>query len=116
MKTLTVIETKERRTASDDGREILVKYESGHYTISQVTTIIDTMPNKPLIWYNISHDNTEYLPDIYAIESNLKTSDFEVQTTAYGTLKAEDISKVIAGFQEAQELALTLRKMFVEEA
>ena len=107
----------ERERDREDGtRDILVRYKAGHYTINKNTTIFKNC-EKPLVLFNIEHDyDVEYLPDIYArYDCNYDTVDFEIQTTAYGTIKPEEIGKVIAGYQEAQELALTLRKMFVEE-
>lgn len=59
----------------------------------------------------------KYLPEIYY--NNGRFDDrgcrFEIQTTAYGSMDAEGIQKVIAGYQTAVAVAEALTVEFIKE-
>lgn len=72
------------------------------------------------IWTNITvnKDNeARFLPDVY-YEDDWFSDDpkpcFKIQTTAYGALEAEDIEKVIAGYNEALEAVKMLTARFIK--
>lgn len=55
----------------------------------------------------------EYLPSIYyRTYRNKEKNHFEIQTTAYGALDADEIRKVIAGYQQALEAVEILERNF----
>ena len=61
----------------------------------------------------------KYVPEIYYEEkmgivngSIVRNESFEIQTTAYGPKSAEEIEKIIAGYQEAVEVVRILNKEF----
>lgn len=57
-----------------------------------------------------------YTPEICSRENIQGTLlGFEIQTTAYGTLTAEEIKKVIAGYNEALEVVAILTAEFVSK-
>ena len=65
--------------------------------------------------YFAHRDN--YIPEIYFYDKN-KWSDvekamFKIQTTAYGTMKVEEIDKIIAGLNFAKEVVARLTEMFL---
>ena len=59
-----------------------------------------------------------YQPEIYSrcdMETG-KILGFHIQTTSYGALPAEEIRKVMAGYEEAMMVVEILTKEFVKEA
>ena len=101
MKLVEAFEVDDRKVA---------RYEIGDYKVKDLT----------YSWghrVEVSTRNRErYLPDIYC-----RTDDegvivgFEVQTTSYGALAAEEIKKVIAGLEEAVQVVEILTVKFVEK-
>ena len=49
----------------------------------------------------------EYLPEIYE-----RNNGFAIQTTSYGSLQAEELKKVIAGYEYAMEAVEILNREF----
>lgn len=57
-----------------------------------------------------------YLPDIYFRDGWFgQTPAFEIQTTSYGPLKAEEYKKMLAAQQKALEVVEVLTREFIEE-
>lgn len=100
---ITLVKSKE-----EDGRKYEL-YQIGKYKVS-ITTYSDGGS-----YANISKDHSErYLLEIYAREDGTITG-FEIQTTSYGAMPADEISKVIAGLEEAMEVVKVLTEKFVKE-
>lgn len=103
---------KERK---DDGKV----YTRNSYQINEYNVNVDVIHYEDGSSYrNISVNakdwGKDYIPQIYYEEPFERKSDahFEVQTTAYGSLRPEEIDKVIAGYQQAKETAEILTKEF----
>lgn len=100
---ITLVKFKE-----EDGRKYEL-YQIGKYEVT-ITTYSDGCS-----FANIRKDHSErYLPEIYAREDRTITG-FEIQTTSYGALPVEEISKVIAGLEEAMEVVKVLTEKFAKE-
>ena len=56
----------------------------------------------------------EYMPDIYHYWRTFgeEIEEFKIQTTSYGTLKPDEIKKVIAGYEEALAITEILTEAF----
>lgn len=86
-------------------------YELGSYEVSVLT-----YDNG---WQSISirtDRSNRYQPEIYPrddMEGNV--IGFDIQTTSYGALQADQIRKVIEGLEEAIQAAEILTKEFVKE-
>lgn len=89
----------------------LKAYELGSYEVSVIT--YDSG------WQSISirpDRQNRYLPEIYPrddLEGHI--FGFDIQTTSYGALPADQIRKVIEGLEEAIKAAEILTKEFVKE-
>ena len=84
-------------------------YKIGRYTINVVDYLDGTA------YITTEHEKADYLPHIYVRDDNdLHVLGFEIQTTSYGALNAEEIQKVIAGYNEALEVVAVLTKEFVK--
>lgn len=83
-------------------------YEIGMYTVRVVT---HENGFKSITVGRISRDR--YLPEIYCrddIDCNILG--FDVQTTSYGALSVDEIKKVVAGLEEAMQVAEILNAEF----
>lgn len=93
----------------DDGTTINT-YLIGDYAISEHIhksfTCIYTTPNM---------NANAFLPSIFADDEKEdgNITDFEIQTTSYGTLKVEDAKKFIGAYKEAVEVVEILKDKFV---
>ena len=66
-------------------------------------------------YIQIRKEREEYLPEIYVIDDGeMHVFGFEIQTTSYGSLSAEETKKMIAGLNEAIEVVEILTKEFVK--
>ncbi len=100
---LTLVETKEI------GNRKRERYEIARYTVRVFT---HESGYKSI---DVRKGRDDYLPDIYCrtdIEGNALA--FEVQTTSYGSLPADEIRKVIEGLEEAAQVAEILTAEFVK--
>ena len=88
----------------------VARYEIGNYQVKALT----------YSWgdrVEVRGTNKErYLPDIYCrTDDEGEIVGFEVQTTSYGALPADEIKKVIDGLNEAIEVVDILTKEFVKK-
>lgn len=91
------------------GDKVLERHEIARYTVRVFT---HESGYKSI---DVRKDRDDYLPDIYCrddLEGNAIA--FEVQTTSYGSLPADEIRKVIAGLEEAAQVAEILTAEFVK--
>ena len=113
--TLTSINYKSKE---ENGKTYtMTEYTLGsHYTVARYTTKYES--GAFLIRIEVRADYKErrdnYLPEIYYHDDFFGESKprFEIQTTSYGALSAEEIKKVIAGYNEALEAVEILTKNF----
>lgn len=85
-------------------------YKIGKYKI-EVTTFAN---GGRYIAINVERE--DYIPYIYCRDSfDGEILGFEIQTTSYGALSAEEIRKVIAGYNEALEVVAVLTAEFVNK-
>lgn len=90
-------------------RETIEIYEIGRYTVTVFTY------ESGYRSISVRGDGTEYLPEIYSrddYEGNVLG--FDVQTTSYGALCVDEIRKVVAGLEEATQVAKILSAEFVK--
>lgn len=90
----------------------LYRYTIGNYEVTKI--------DKALGYTIIDIDRKtrdRYTPEIYARTSwdSEQPEAFEVQTTSYGALAGEELQKVIAGLQEAAEVAEALTAKFIRK-
>lgn len=97
------------RSKESEGR----KYE--HYTIGRYEIDLTTYKSgNRYINTRVDREDNRYIPEIYCIDNlDGKILRFEIQTTSYGALNADEIKKVIAGYNEALEVVEILTKEFV---
>lgn len=107
MTNIIFTEQKER-----EGKKLFI-YQAGRYEVKKIEyedgyTSIDIR--------RLRTARDEYLPEIYVrdtyIDTKLTGFSFEVQTTSYGALEVDELQKVIAGLQEAAEVAQALTNKF----
>lgn len=92
-----------------DGRKV-DRYEIGNYKVKALTYSWGRRVEVSVL------NRERYLPDIYCrTDDEGKIVGYEVQTTSYGALAAEEIKKVIAGLEEAVQVAEILTERFVEK-
>jgi hypothetical protein len=85
-------------------------YEIGKYGV-EVTTYEN---GDKYIRVFVTDRNDRYIPEIYCtINRKSKAIEFSIQTSSYGSLSADEIKQVIAGYNEALEVVEILTKEFV---
>lgn len=91
------------------------KYE--HYTIGRYEIDLTTYASgNRYINTRIKRTDDRYIPEIYCRDDfEGHVLGFKIQTTSYGALSPEEIHKVIAGYNEALEVAEILTKEFVSK-
>lgn len=83
-------------------------YKIGRYAVE----VVDYLDNTFFI--KIHREIVEYLPNIYCRDdSEMRVLGFDIQTTSYGALSADEIQKMIEGYNEAIEVVSVLTKRFV---
>lgn len=104
------MELKLSAEKSIDGRKVEI-YEIGKYTVRKL------IYSDGFSSIDIGRkERADYLPEIYCrddIEGNIL--DFEIQTTSYGSLSAEETQKMIAGLEEAVEVVNILTDNFLRK-
>lgn len=103
------MELKFVETYAIDDRKV-DRYEIGNYKVRVLT----------YTWgkrVDISNASRErYIPDIYCrTDDEGNAIGFDVQTTSYGALLADELKKVIAGLEEAAKVAEILTAKFVKK-
>lgn len=97
----------------DDGSiRTLDKFEIGRYAVKRVNVFEKNRHQ----YMNISiYGSGEYLPEIYYDDGFWSDGapKFTIQTTAYGAMGAEEIEKVVEGYQEAIEVVKVLEANFI---
>lgn len=89
--------------------KVLERYEIARYTVKVFT---HESGYKSI---DVRKDGEDYLPDIYCrTNSEGDSLAFEVQTTSYGSLSTDEIGKVVAGLEEAAQVAEILTAEFVK--
>ena len=84
-------------------------YKIGRYTVSVVDYLDGTA------YITTRKENSDYLPEIYCVDDDeMKVLGFEIQTTSYGALSAEETKKMIAALNEAIEVVEVLTAKFVK--
>lgn len=85
------------------------------YTVGNNYTVYVNTYEDGHLCVDIKEKRDEYVPLIYA-RSELfgELSGFEIQTTSYGSLSAEEIKKMVAALNEAVEVVEILTKEFVK--
>lgn len=93
-----------------DGIDTATRFELGRYEV--ILDVTQWNDGKVTSDMEITSDWREkYLPTIYYEKKFTEPKGhFEIQTTSYGSMVPEDIDKVIAGLQEAQEAVKVLNK------
>ena len=92
---------------ADDVRALDI-FKIGSYTVNRVTV----HEGGKLVWSNVTvFSKSDYAPEIRYDDWSDKKQ-FKIQTTAYGALDAEEIKKVIAGYEEALEVVKVLTEKF----
>lgn len=92
-------------------------YRSEVYVIGsyEVIRYIKTYENgEKYISYSFRCDD-EFIPELFYQNNKWKNKEncFVISTTTYGALDAENIKKVVAGYEEALEVVETLTKQFL---
>ena len=90
------------------------------YFENQMVYYIDTQEDNNNKWkytyFTINKNKLEYpelfLTDIYVNTRIYDDAPIEIQTTSYGEMKSEDISKVIKGYQIAQAVVDAIEEKF----
>lgn len=86
------------------------------YSIGKYTVVAD--------WFAVCgvyiaigrEDSNRYLPYICANKNSFgKITGFTIETTSYGALSSEEITKVINGLREAQEVVEILKEKFLNK-
>lgn len=100
------------RTAQDDERVITeTVYKIGEYTVNH--DVYDYVSGVTLEDITVNAGDDDYLPRIYYSRMyGDKVGHFEIQTTSYGSLPADKIEKVVAGYIDALEVVKALTKRF----
>lgn len=106
----------EKSKRFDDHLTTLENYTLGAYDISKFVNTYDA--GYTLTSFTIRANGLDrYMPEISYDDGIWGNGEkkFEIQTTAYGAMKADEIEKVIAGYQEAVEVVRILTKEFINE-
>lgn len=104
------MELKLLKTITADDGTIFNKYLIGDYiireNINKSFTCIYTTPNL---------NANAFLPSIFANDEKEdgNITDFEIQTSSYGTLKVEDAKRFIEAYKEAVEVVEILKDKFI---
>lgn len=94
--------------------------EYKRYTIGDYSVDVSSMNGK-IYSISVSPDyrkrDESYLPEIYYSngEFGREEKGVKIQTTSYGSLKVEEIQKVIEGYNKALEIAEVLSAEFLAE-
>ena len=106
------MELKLLKTIKATDGTIVNNYLIGDYVISE-----HIHENFSCIYTNPNMEANDFLPCIFADDENEdgNITDFEIQTTSYGTLKVEDTKKFIEAYNEAVEVAEILKAKFVNK-
>lgn len=84
-------------------------------TIGSYSVKVVTYPNDSKYITVRKEVGGEYLPDIYSRDNDDgDVIGFEIQTTSYGAISAEETKKMIAALNEAVEIVEILTKHFVK--
>lgn len=85
-------------------------YKIGRYTVRQVVY------QDGSFYMEVRAEKDDYLPAIYTRDDlQCNVLGFEIQTTSYGALSAEETKRMIAALNEAVEVAEVLTAKFVEK-
>lgn len=99
-----------KRRANEAGEEQVI-YRVGRYNVCVEDD--EFYPGGKCIYARAAEEG--YYPDVqvnYGFKDKVQT--IKIQTTAYGAMKPEEISKVIAGYQMAQEVAQDIQNRYPE--
>lgn len=104
------MELRLEATKTVDNKQVEI-YEIADYEVKVVIYEDGTK------YITVREKRGEYLPRIYCRtnDDNGDILGFEIQTTSYGALSAEETAKVIDGLREAVEVVEILTKEFVKE-
>ena len=96
--------------ASANKRKVEV-YEIGNYSVKVVT-----YPSRAHYITVRKEVGGEYLPEIYCRDNDDGgVCGFEIQTTSYGAISAEETKKMIAALNEAVEIVNILTEKFINQ-
>lgn len=108
---MKLVKLDERSEVVDGAKYTEIKYELGRYKFDyDVAEYKDRKVERFSFNGGIFDEN--YLPQIYFEERFGCERFFSIMTTSYGSLKTEEIKKVIEGYQEAVEAVEILEKEF----
>lgn len=97
------------KTVAQDERKIEI-YSIGNYTVR-----VSTWSDSSAQYTTVDTARGEYVPEIYCRgDFEGKVLGFEIQTSSYGSVSVEEVQKMIAGLEEAVEVAKILEKEFVK--
>lgn len=97
------------KTVTQDERKIEI-YSIGNYTVRAMTWMDSTNQ-----YVTVDTARGEYVPEIYCRDDiDGKVLGFEIQTSSYGAISVEEVQKMVAGLNEAVEVAKALNKEFVK--
>lgn len=84
-------------------------YKIGRYTVKQVVY------QDSSFYMGVRAEKDDYLPAIYARDDlQCNVTGFEIQTTSYGALSAEETKKMVAALNEAVEVVEVLTAEFLK--
>ena len=102
------MELRLESTKNVDNKRVNI-YKIGRYTVRQ------TVYQDSSFYVEVRAKRDDYLPAIYAREDlQCNVTGFEIQTTSYGALSAEETKKMIAALNEAIEVVEILTAKFVK--
>lgn len=109
---LKFIEKKEKTV--EGTRYVRETYTIGAYTVTVDDRFFDNGASCRSIQVDEPWDNDDYIPHIYYRNDYFgkKVSCFEIQTTSYGALDAEQFKKYLASQQAALEIVEILNNKF----
>lgn len=107
----------EHKEAQDErGNYERDEYRIGNYVVFRELSLYKTGSTFERIQV-IQNREVDYIPEIYFnydIFGEKDAREFKIQTTSYGSLSSEEIQKVIAGYNEALEVANILTDKFLK--
>lgn len=112
---LKLIGTQE--VEDENSKSTRYEYAIGNYRAYKDVTVYKNGSNPYESIFIAKNWELRYLPDIYFHNLFYKKDDektFTIQTTSYGSLNAEEIQKVVEGYQEALEVVKVLTESFLK--
>ena len=112
-KTFDLIKVSEKEMDKDGIHYYGAKYEIGIYNVEHFVTTYENGYEHETIYVRSAIDD-RYVPEIYFYDDWFgdKIKRFEIETTAYGSLKVDEIETMVGYYKEAIETVKVLTKKF----